>query len=117
MSTVDRPVTEMAETAVNSASASGVHSPSPRRASGIDSSAVVIRMSAVKATIANRAGEDVVMFASALRSRRSGPTPSSRRAPDRVAVDIPHLPSARGPVSWYSRPGLTSLDPWPTSSM
>ena len=59
MSTVERPVTQIVETAVKSASAKDVRRPSAA-AAGSDSSAVKIRMRARNTTTANLAGDVVV---------------------------------------------------------
>ena len=58
MSTVDRPVTQMVDTAVNSASANGVRVPSAD-AAGNENRAVNSRMSARKTRTANRDGEAI----------------------------------------------------------
>ena len=55
MSTVERPVTQMTETAVNSESASGVTRPEDD-AIGSENSSVNTRMSSVNTTMANRDG-------------------------------------------------------------
>lgn len=60
MSTVERPVTQMAETAVKSASESGVADPD-REDTGNASRAVHTRISAVKISSAVRAGEDWIV--------------------------------------------------------
>ncbi len=118
MSTVVRPVTQMAETAVNTASASGVPPvPLPARAIGRVSSSVVMRMRTVKMRIANRAGDAVADSPRPAHARANGLVRSSRRLPRMrllVAIDAPHRPADR--VQWYSRAGLTSLVAWPTSS-
>nr|BFF10269.1 hypothetical protein GCM10025699_15720 [Microbacterium flavescens] len=61
MSTVVSPVTQMVDTAVNSASARGRRRPSAL-AAGSDSRAVNSRMSEANTSTAKRAGEDVVRF-------------------------------------------------------
>jgi len=63
MFTVDSPVTQIAETAVKSASARGVVEPD-RVANGRDSKAVQMKMSAVKMSSANRAGDDWIIACS-----------------------------------------------------
>ena len=63
MSTVLSPVTQMVDTAVKTASASGSRRPSVE-AAGRDSSAVNTRMSDTKTSTANRAGEVVVRLRS-----------------------------------------------------
>lgn len=107
MSTVARPVTQIVETAVNSASARGVTVRSAD-AAGSDSSAVKTRMSAAKMTIAKRDGEEVV---SSLRLR------AIERAVNRernavVLPDIVRDPLeafVRWPPSWYSGGSPTNL--------
>ena len=97
-STVDRPVTQMVETAVKTASASGARLPEVV-AAGSESRPVKTRMSATNTTTANRAGEEVVMLRT--RSNRpphpvrgtSGPLGSPSNAFCRERVPPTRLPS------------------------
>ena len=75
MSTVDSPVTQMVDTAVNRASASGADFPDVV-AAGSERRAVKTRTSDVNTSTAKRAGEDVVR----LRNRSNArPTPDRAR--------------------------------------
>ncbi|MDF2492888.1 MAG: hypothetical protein K0Q58_1466 [Microbacterium sp.] len=96
MLTVDRPVTQIVETAVNRASASGVARPDDA-AAGRDRSAVNSRISDVKISTAKRAGDDVVK--SRTRSRkRSRAAAIRRREAERAVSDV-----IRRPFRAYSR--------------
>ena len=98
MSTVESPVTQIVETAVKTASASGRDCPVVV-AAGSESSPVKRRMSATKTRTANRAGDDVVRFRTRSNIRRqpvrgtSGPLGSPSNAFCRERVPLPRLPS------------------------
>ena len=77
MSTVERPVTQIVETAVKSASAKGARLPDAV-AAGIDSSSVNSVISATKMSTAKRAGDDVVSERTSSYSRLK-----NRRTPKR----------------------------------
>ncbi|CAH0326747.1 hypothetical protein SRABI128_05540 [Microbacterium sp. Bi128] len=70
MLTVDRPVTQIVDTAVNSASASGARLPSAD-AAGREKSAVNSRMRMTKTSTAKRAGEAVVKSRSPSHARNA----------------------------------------------
>src|SRR5690554_7940122 len=71
MSTVESPVTQMVETAVKNASASGVPERS-RAAMGSDSTSVRITISEVKMRMAKRAGDTVAKSSTMSRKRLTG---------------------------------------------
>src|SRR4051794_24415794 len=83
MSTVDRPVTQIVDTAVNTASAIGGDLPDVV-AMGSDSSAVKTRISDENTSTAKRAGDEVVR----LRNRSK-----ARPTPDRVTYGLVDTPS------------------------
>src|SRR5690606_39902221 len=102
MSTVDRPVTQIVDTAVNSASLSGVTWRSAE-AIGRDSRPVKSRIRAAKMTIAKREGEEVVRCL----NRLTASLTEGRGEDADMMPDIEPPPAVRAttfaePSSWYS---------------
>ncbi len=104
MSTVDRPVTQMTETAVNSASTSGAGWPDVV-AIGSEKSPVNTRTSAAKMVMAKRAG------VAATKASTWSWILVARRL-----CRIMRLPRARTPATWYSWSAATTVGAWRTSS-
>src|SRR5689334_11720889 len=88
MSTVERPVTQITDTAVNSASASGVTVPSAD-AIGSENSSVNTRISIVKTRIAKREG---LRAAKPLSAARARPIGAGLRRTARIVLIVRLLP-------------------------
>src|SRR4051794_39502659 len=110
MSTVDRPVTQMTDTAVKRASASGV-ALLVVVAIGKENSRVNTRMSRANTRMANLDGLRLAKTLTASRTRSAGVI-DGRRA---VWIARMDRSSHRRVPTWYSGWRMTSLGEWPTS--